>query len=102
MSLNRLSQFRGQLQSLLDSLTKAGTAITNSQNTAAADGVKLDFCQLTITNGFSVTTTVSGGLTVPLLVAPAANLGHSNDTVQQVKLTFKVKDQDPKVCAAKP
>jgi hypothetical protein len=88
-------------QSLLDSLTAAGRAITNAQIEAVKTGVKLDFCQLTVTTGFSVMIDPKVSLTLPVLVAPSGSLEHSNNKVQQVKLTFKVKDQDPTVCADK-
>jgi hypothetical protein len=91
-------------ESLLETLTAAARAVTQASGASAGDADRrpLDFCQLTLTIAFGVTTDVKGGITAPFqLVTVSGSLERSKNNVQQVKLTFKVKDENVKACAAK-
>lgn len=88
-------------QAIIDTLTESSKAIAKAGETTAAPGQpSLDFCQLSITLSFGVTTDVQGGVKVPFqLITISATLDRSKNNVQQVKLVFKVKD--PKATACK-
>jgi hypothetical protein len=91
-------------ESLLETLTAAARAVTQASGASGGDTDRrpLDFCQLTLTITFGVTTDVKGGITAPFqLVTLSGSLERSKNNVQQVKLTFKVKDENVKACAAK-
>ena len=88
-------------QAIIDTLTESSKAIAKASETTSPPGQpSLDFCQLSITLSFGVTTDVQGGLKVPFqLITISATLDRSKNNVQQVKLVFKVKD--PKATACK-
>jgi hypothetical protein len=91
-------------QALIDTLTESSKAIENANATTAAPGQpSLDFCQLSITLSFGVTTDIQGGVKVPFqLITVSGSLDRSKNNVQQVKLVFKVKDPKAIACAVKP
>jgi hypothetical protein len=80
-------------QSIIDTLTASAKEIKKAQDVQTTEPTKLDLCQLSLTLAFGVTTDVQGGLKAPFqLVTVSSNLDRSKNNVQQVKLTFKVKD----------
>jgi hypothetical protein len=87
-------------QGIIDTLTEASKAIAKAGETAAPPSQpSLDFCQLSITLSFGVTTDVQGGVKFPFqLITISATLDRSKNNVQQVKLVFKVKDLKATAC----
>jgi hypothetical protein len=91
-------------QDIIDTLKESATEIKKAQDQSAnPTTTKLDLCQLTLALSFGVTTDVQGGIKAPIqMVTLSASLDRSKNNVQQVKLTFKVKDPLNKSCSAKP
>jgi hypothetical protein len=84
-------------QDIIDTLKESAAEIKKAQDVANKPSVpgttKLDLCQLSLTLSFGVTTDVQGGIKAPIqMVTLTASLDRSKNNVQQVKLTFKVKD----------
>jgi hypothetical protein len=90
-------------QEIVDTLKESAKEIRNA-NDQPPGPTQLDLCQLTLALSFGVTTDVQGGIKAPIqIVTISATLDHSKNNVQQVKLTFKVKDPKNLSCvAAKP
>jgi hypothetical protein len=87
-------------QSIIDTLTASAKEIKKAQDGQTTELNKLDLCQLSLTLAFGVTTDVHG-LRAPFqLVTVSASLDRSKNNVQQVKLTFKVKDPKNLSCVA--
>ena len=89
-------------QDIIDTLKESAIEIKKAQDLSAKPTTtKLDLCQLTLALSFGVTTDVQGGIKAPIqIVTLTATLDRSKNNVQQVKLTFKVKDPKNLSCVA--
>jgi len=92
-------------QDIIDTLKESAVEIKKAQDLASKPTLpgttKLDLCQLALTLSFGVTTDVQGGIKAPIqMVTLTASLDRSKNNVQQVKLTFKVKDPKNLSCVS--
>jgi hypothetical protein len=92
-------------QDIIDTLKESAVEIKKAQDLASKPSVpgttKLDLCQLSLALSFGVTTDVQGGIKAPIqMVTLTASLDRSKNNVQQVKLTFKVKDPKNLSCVS--
>jgi hypothetical protein len=86
-------------QSIVETLKASAKEIKKAQDTDPATPNKLDLCSLSLALSFGFTTDVQGGIKAPFqIVTVSASLDRSSQNVQQVKLTFKVKDPKNKYC----
>lgn len=92
-------------QDIIDTVKESAVEIKKAQDIASKPAVpgttKLDLCQLALMLSFGVTTDVQGGVKARIQRATlTASLDRSKNNVQQVKLTFKVKDPKNLSCVA--
>ena len=89
-------------QSIIDTLTESSKAVAKAaEANPTADAPALDFCELTLSLSFGVTTEIQGGAKVPFqLITVSGTLDRNKNNVQQVKLVFKQKDPNMKACVA--
>ena len=87
---------------LLETMKESAREIKEASAQPAPLGeTQLDFCQLSMSISFGVTTDLSGGLKGPIsFITLSATFDRSHNNVQQVKLVFKVKDPTGKTCVA--